>query len=796
MAQRFLDGCFQDIRSALRRLTRTPGVSALLIFTLALGIGANAAIFGVARSVLTVPVPYVSPDRVVMLELNRRDLPVRITEGQAYALRASGRSFERVEAFSTLPVVWRRGDSAVRLRSRVVTPGLPEAMGVRPVVGRRFGPSEGAPNSEPVALISERMWRTHFASRRDVIGLPLTLGEDRRVVVGVIQAPAPAEDVDVWVPRQLQSEGNWFPQVVAWVRAGVSVEQANAEVATIYASPLGDGPDQQLRARVVRPGDREKDSPVAQTMLLFWAASAFVLAIVCTNLMNLVLARNLAGEREFAIRAALGASRGKIMRLVLAESLLVGVLGGAGGLLVGMWGARALLAMRPLSLSLVYPEQVSIDATVASYAFALSLLSGLTLGVLPALRAGRADPLRGTMRGDGQVERGVPVRWLFGGAVTLQTALAIVLLVGAGLMVSSYARLRQVAPGFEPDNLVEMTVRLGASGHSSSQSGPAFFAQLAQRIAIQTGIQDATVASDAPPHGTVMTAGIEFDDRSEAGDTIEASWVRAAPNYWQVLRIPVVEGRLLADADRDGVVVVSESFAGKFWPDGGAVGKRFRLRREKGWEPWLQVVGVSGDVMGRGLRDNLHEVYVPYASGRGDSAAILARVERNPLAAFQLMKEQVWALDPNLPITDIRTVTQGLERSIDEQPFYSALLATFAAVALVLAVVGVFGVTSHMASRRQQEIGIRMALGARPSDVARLMVVQGIVPSVAGTVLGLVGAGALARIMQSLVYGVSVTDAAVYAITAGILFSASFLATWIPVRRATSIDASAVMRGD
>ena len=513
MAERTVDAVARDLRSALRRIRRAPGPSALVALSLALGIGANTAIFSVARSVLFRPEPYRDLDRVVLVELYVRDTQILISESQADVIHRQARSFERVEAFFTERLNWRRGNSSARVLARVVTPELPSAMGVVPFLGRGFAAEDGNPGSEPVALISEGLWRREFASAPDVVGKPIVLGDARRTIVGVSRAPASERNVDVWLPHRLDPAGKAHPTVIAWLRPGVSLDQAGAELKSLSGALVSDR-FALLEARLSRPGERARQSSVARTMVVFWGASAFVLAIVCANVASLLLARSLASRREIAIRAALGASRLRIIRLLVIESLVLGIAGGFGGVLVATWGTAGLLALRPLSLTFVYPNQVPVDVTVIGYSLGLSIVTGLLNGALPAMRTARSDLLRGVGRDDPHVHGGASGRWMFGGAVALQAALALMLLVGAVLMVNSYLRLQRIGPGFDADNVIQMSVQPDPSAYADGTRRRELFAQLAERIRALGGVVDAAFATDGPPHSTMMMAAIEGAPRT------------------------------------------------------------------------------------------------------------------------------------------------------------------------------------------------------------------------------------------------------------------------------------------
>lgn len=790
------DAIVQDLRSAVRRIRRSPGLASVVVLTLALGIGANTAIFSIARTVLFEPVPYEHADRVVLLDLYVGAGRSRMTEAQVIEIQRRSRSLDRVEAYASERINWRRRESTISVLGRVVTPRLIELADMVTLAGRGFDAADGVRGSPPVVIVSERLWQRELGSEPDVLGRTLTLRDVPRTVIGVMRPPPSELDVDLWIPRSLEADGDWGPTAVAWLRPGVGIDEARAELARIGPELV---PDRFAAAqvRVARFGERPANS-IDRMLIIFWSASAFVLVIVCANLANVLLARNIAGQRELAIRTALGASRTRIVRVLLAESALLAIAGGAGGVFVSIWSTSALLALRPVSLSFVYPQEVPLDGTALVYSVVAALLAGLAIGLAPAIRSARANPLHGITRDDPHVQGGLSARWLFGGAVVAQSALAVMLLVGAGLLFSSYVRLMRVDPGFDPDNLVALSLQLDRDVHASESGRRELFRQLADRIRSLDGVAEVAVATDAPPHSTVLGTTIAPEGRpSESSPAVDASWVHVSPGYFRVLGIPILDGRSFTGSDgRNGEVIVSDSFARKYWPQQSAIGRRFRLRRDAEWRPSMTIVGVAEDVTGRGLRDELDEVYLPYSTSRAMSSSVVARVDGQPEAYFQAIKEQVWALDPNLPIGSIRTGRERLARSIDEQPFYATLLGAFALISLVLAAVGVFGVTSYAASQRKHEMAIRIALGARAHDVEGFVLRQGVTPAIAGTVIGLAGAAALSRIMQSLVYEVSVTDPGVYGATAATLAAVALAATWIPARQASRVDPLIVLRSE
>jgi putative ABC transport system permease protein len=787
-----LSALAHDCRTAARRLWRTPWHSAVLILTLALGVGAHAAVYSVASAVLYPDNPFDEGHRVVYVELHKRGMYAPLLERHAAALATQSQWFERVETVRLAQTLWRRGDSSKRLPAGFVTPTLLPGMGVDPFLGRGFLPGEGGPAGELVVIISRRMWQHELGAGTNVIGTALLLGDERRTIVGVADPTAAYPRVDAWFPTPLDPDGTERVMAVAWLRAGVDVDRAGAEFRGAWTGLEGLDPD--LDVRFVRPNQRSGAS-FERVLALLWIASGFVLAIICANFATLLVARNLSRQRELATCAALGASRVRIVRPLIIECLLLGVGGGLFGILVTAWGVQTLLSLRPRSLSVVYPDAIALDARVLAYTLLIASVMGVAIGILSAARWARTEILRGAGRDESYVSTRHGSRRIFGGAVVVQTALAVMLAIAAALMLTSFLRLRSLDPGFEPSNVAELVFQLDPARYPDAGVRRGFFEDVAARVSRLPGVTEATIASDAPAHSVVMSAELEVDGR-HIGDfpPVEASWVHVAPNYFRVLRIPLVEGRAFAGSESTGTVILSQSIARRYWAEGKAVGRRFRLHRATGPTGWYTVVGIAGDVSGRGLRDQYDEIYLPYAVYRAEGGTILARTQADPSDMLHSMRAQLWSVDPDVPDSEAGTLAASVARSIDEQPFYSALFSFFAVVAVLLAMLGVFGVSAHASARRRFEVAVRLALGARRSDIHRLVIRQGLLPSALGTGIGVAGALALSGVMRHLIHEVSATDPLTYLAIAVGFGMLSVLATWMPARRAARVDPASLLR--
>ena len=783
----------QDCQTAARRLRRAPWHSALVVFTLALGLGAHAAVSRVASVVLYPHHAFIDGSRVVSVELYKRGSYAPVLESHAAALASQEAWFERMETVRPAQQLWRTGTAAKRVSAAFVTPTLPSRIGANVLLGRGFLVNEGGPADQPVVLITERLWRRDLAGAPDVVGTTMMLGDARRTVIGVVTSTTMYSRVDAWIPTPLARGGTQRVNAVAWLRPDAARDGGTV---SMPGRAMGlEGSDADLEVRLVRPAQRT-GSTVGRVLVLLWAASGFVLAIICANLSTLLVARNLSRQRELSVCAALGAGQTRIVRPLVLEGLFLGVAGGVFGVFVADWCIRTLLSLRPRSLSLLYPDSLPVDASLVVYTVALASVLGTVIGTLAMVRWTRSDLIRAAGREEAIVVRRHGVRRFLAGAVMVETALAVIVALGAILMLTSFLRLRSANPGFEPGRLAELAFELDGPRYRDAAVRRAVFQDVAARIARVDGIAETTVASDAPPHSVVMSGEIDVDGRPPGSlPPVEASWVHVAPNYFAVLRIPILGGRTFGNDDDKSSVIVSESFARRYWGTGAnAVGQRFQLPRPNGTRPSFHVVGVAGNVFGRGFRDQDDEIYLPYSAATGQRGSVLARTAGDPARFVPLMKAQLWSVDPDVPDSKAATLTASMAASIDEQPFYSALFAFFAIVAVLLAALGIFAVAAHGVASRRVEFAVHLALGAQRSEIERMVLRQGAVASLVGTIVGLAGALALAGAMRSVIRDVRATDPWTYVSVAAAFGIVSLAAVWLPAHRAARVDPASLLR--
>ncbi len=818
-----MEKILQDIRYSFRSLIKTPGFTAIAVIVLALGIGANTAIFTVVNAVVLRSLPYPGSDQLVMLwETNSRfqigvdTLPV--THGNFMDWREQNSVFEYVSALGVGRWNLTGVGEPERISGASVSSNFFRLMGTEPKFGRAFRDDEEKPGAGKVVVISLALWQRRFAGQADVIGKTMTLDGESYTVIGVapegFQFPRANElpffvgvatQTDLWKPMKLtgdfinKSRANHQLCVMAKLKPGATREQAQTEMTAIAERLEQSYPDsnQGIGVKVV-PLNEQVVGNVRPALLVLMGAVALVLLIACANVANLSLARSSARQKEIAIRTALGASRGRIVRQLLTEALLLSMAAAVAGTLLSLWGIKAMLSLSRETLPRAY--EISVDVRVLGFAVAIALLTSVIFGLTPALQASKinlSESLKEGSRGLSGAQRSNHVRSLL---VVSEVALSLVLLIGAGLMIKSLASLLKVDPGFKPDKTLTMQIALLGSRYPTANQQIGFFQAVTHRVEMLPGIQSAGLISSAPLSGGVYAGGFSIEGRvltSEADDLVSDRRM-ISPEYFNALGIPLLKGRGFTDRDDQtspGVVIVSESWARRFFPNEYPIDKRIKLGGRDSTRPWLSIVGIAGDVHDTALESNARPcVYIPYPQFPSSGMTLVVRAAIDPKALIPAIRDEVWAVDKDQPLTDVKTMDQYVADSVSPRRFNAMLLAIFASLALVLASVGIYGVMAYAVTQRTHEVGIRVALGAQPSDVIKLVVGRGMAPVVAGVAIGLAGALALTRVMTSLLYGVSATDPLTFAVVSVLLVAVALLASYIPARRATKVDPMVALR--
>jgi putative ABC transport system permease protein len=803
-----MENLFQDIRYAVRMLLKKPAFTAIVVLALAIGIGANTAIFSVVNAILLRPLPYKNPDRISMVWMDNTRLGMN-QDWHSYAnymdYKQQSQTFDDMAAFNNRSFNLTGEAEPVRVTGAWATASLFSVMGVDPAIGRTFTVEEEEPGKDLVVVLSNGLWQRRFGSDPNILGQPINLNGVDRTVVGVMPASFvfPEKETEVWIPIALrpqlkQARNSFFLKAVGRMKPGVTIEQARADMGTIANNLVEQFPSMAGYGVNLVPLHEQVTGKVRPALVVLLIAVGLVLLIACLNVANLLLSRAAVREREMAIRTALGAKRGRIIRQLLTESALLAVLGGLAGLLLAVWGLDVLVALSPADTPRL--DQIGVDGRVLVFTFGVSLLTGLVFGLVPALQASKPDlneSLKEGGRGSTGGIHGSRVRSLI---VVFEVALSLVLLICAGLMIRSFIRLQTFEMGFNPNNLLTMRVQLPGSKYRENPQVINFFQQLFQRMESTPGVQAvggiSSIFLSDTPNSTIFT--IEGRPPQPDAERVEIPLDSVTSNYFRVMGIPLLKGREFDSRDTASsppVVIVNETFARRFFPDEDPIGKRFVYGSPVPNNPWITIVGVVADMRRTGFeREVRPETFLPQDQNPDNALTIVARTASDPASFANALRNEVWAVDKDQSVFEIQTMDQMLSQMTSQRRFTMLLLGILAGVALILAAVGIYGVISYSVTQRTHEIGIRLALGAQASDVFRLIVGQAIILAFVGVAVGLIAAFLLTRWMHGLLYGVSATDPLTFAAISVVLTGVALGASYVPARRAMKVDPMIALR--
>ena len=820
-----MNAFLQDLRYAVRTLRRSPASTLVIVASLAIGIGANTAIFTVVNALLLKPLPYPDPDRLAILWLRSpginipQDWP---SPGQYIDLQTENRSFEEMSISQGRSGTLLGFDQPERVEALRTSSSLFHLLGARPLHGRLLLPEEDTPGKPPVVILSHGFWRRVFNSDPNVIGRSITMngvvegsGESKNqfTVAGVLgpdfllndeimPTVASIRRMDIFLPLPLGADavtrrGDENYNIMARLKPGVTMADAQADVSVIAARIRDkDKRDRTFTISVV-PLLEQVVGNVRRAVLVLFGSVTLVLLIACANVANLLLTRATSRQKEVAIRTALGAAWQRLVRQLLLESVLLGLMGGAVGLLIALAGLYVVRTVNPGNIPRL--DVLGIDRSVLAFTFAVSILTGIVFGLAPAVRAARADLHTGLKAGgrntQGEGGLGSSRRRLRSLLVVSEVAFSLMLLTGAGLLIKSFVKLQSVSPGFTPDNVISM--RLGASGRQfpNREAAIEFFRQVGDRIAGLPGVKARGGVSALPFTSSVGWGSINVEGWTpQPGQELQVDQRAATPDYFRTMEIPLVRGRFFADFDAmpnaQPVAIVDEKFAQRFWPNEDPIGKQVWNDPKRK----LAIVGVVGTVKQYGL--DVDGRIVVYRPALNLLSYQVARTSSDPAAAAAAIVREIHALDPTIPIFDVRTMTDRMSDSMARQRFAAIMLGAFALFALILAAVGVYGVMSYLVSQGTHDIGVRMALGAQRGSIVWMVVRQAMELTSAGIVAGLVGAVLLTRVMSTLLFGVSATDIVTFSAVPVILATIALLASYLPARRATQVDPVVALRDE
>jgi putative ABC transport system permease protein len=815
-----MDTLFQDVRYAIRQLVRSPGFTFVAVLTLALGLGANTAIFSVVHGILLRPLPYPEPDRLTMVWLNNpgQGIDKDIASFPLFAdWRQQARSFERIVAYTGGGYTLTGRGEPEQLRGARVAAGFFPMLGVPAAHGRGLLDEENLPGHEKVVVLGHGLWQRRFGGDPAVLGQTVSLGGSLHTVVGVMprgfQFP---EQAELWTPLApvgpfeefLASRGSLWLSVTARLRPGVSLAAAQAEMDTVAAAINKAYPDGSQYGVKLEPLHQTVSGDVRPALLLLLGAVGLVLLIACANVANLLLARASSRRREIAIRSALGAGRGRVIRQLLTESLLLGITGGVLGVILARVGVEAFVAANPTALPRL--ETVAVDGTILLFALAASTLTGLVFGLVPALQTFReavSEQLGDATRGSSEGGRGPRIRATF---VVAETGLALMLLVGAGLLVRSFVRILDLDPGLDAGQVTTVRLTLPEARYPEPDQIHAFYDRLLTDLRALPGVRSAGGASSLllsrlPNSGTLRVQGMPAPPPGTPEEPVTNDSVTTG--FFETLHVPLKSGRLFEARDAHPgnelrarpvptVAVVNEALVRRFFAGQDPLGQRITFGNPTNPQvTWSEIVGVVGDVRRSGLdQEPRAEAYFYQGQAPDNGLHLVLRADGDLYAVARAAQKAVWAIDPDQPVASMRPLEDLLRGTVAERRLSMGLLAAFGVLALLLAAIGIYGVMAFSTAQRTRELGIRLALGAEPRDVLRLILLGGVKVSALGVGLGVVGALAASRALSSMLFGISPADPLTFALVVGLLAGASLLACYIPARRATRVDPVVALR--
>ena len=805
-----MENFLQNIRYGARILLKKPGFTLIAVVTLALGIGANTAIFSVVNAVLLRPLPYPEPDRLMWVGQVYNGNQQAAGEPKFLFWREHNQSFEALAAtsgFGGASGNLAGGNEAEHVNGVRVSQDFFRVLGVEPALGRAFTEAEDAPNGERVAILSDALWHRSFGADKNVIGRNITLNGESVTVVGVMPAQFHfASGVDLFIPMRAKPTANHDPNatVIGRLKPGVTEAQAQAEMKQIAEQYRTHYPKAMAENETVgvRPYREMFINDLQKYLWILLGAVGFLLLIACANVANLQLTRATARQKEIAVRLALGASGGRIIRQLLTEGLLLAFCGGIAGLLLAMWGTELLVATIPRNL-LSAVTDVGFDWRVLSFTLIATIVTGVLFGLAPALQAIRVDVNTTLKEGAGKGAAGATRGRLRNALVVVEVALSLVLLVGAMLLIRTFVNLQRVAPGFEAQNVLTFQIALNGERYKTTGQTAAFYSEALERINSLPGVDAAAVTSTLPLNAQ-FNMPVTFSD--SANTTENAQFRLVTPDYFRVMKINVQQGRDFTDEDKAGappVIIVNEAFVRRFLPEANPFDQQLTIGRNT-LDPPRRIIGVVNDTKQFGMdKASPPMVFVPVAQVSDRllaiartfvSSYITVRTTVAPLALSEAVKREINAIDATLPLSQIRSMEELVARSVAPQRFNMLLIGLFAGLGVLLAAVGVYGVMSYSVAQRTNEIGIRIALGARSADIVRMVLKQGLGMTLIGVALGLLAAFALTRLMASLLFGVSATDPLTFVAVALLLGGIALFACFVPARRATKVDPMVALR--